>query len=174
MTSTPPPKGSTMLTKLQARMRRRRLTGKATRAVVNPLTLKAYPVTYPWGIKSSRYAAGRHTGADYACPTGSLALALGWGEVIHAGPASSWGEAYGNQVIIRTGDGAHDYAHNHLSAVLVKVGDHVTPGQVVGLTGATGNVTGPHDHLEARPAGGHYGSDINPATLTRRPRKAHA
>jgi len=46
--------------------------------------------------------------------------------------------------------------------VLVKAGDKITPGMTVGLTGATGHVTGPHSHFEARPAGGRYGSDVHP------------
>lgn len=136
-------------------------------SIIFPVTSRdhsrAYPVTYGYGVRNRIYKYGHHTGEDHACPVGSLALATSFGHVIYAGPAASrWGSDYGIQVIMRTGDGKFDYAHNHLSRVLVKAGDKITPGMTVGLTGATGHVTGPHSHFEARPAGGRYGSDVHP------------
>jgi murein DD-endopeptidase MepM/ murein hydrolase activator NlpD len=154
------------------RMRARFLKGRVVYPVVTPHTLKPYPVTYPYGVKNSAYAAGHHTGEDHACPVGSWALATTYGVVQYAGPAAArWGEAYGVQVIVRTKDGRYDYAHNHLSDVLVAAGEHVHPGQVLALTGATGNVTGPHTHFEARPAGGRYGSDVHPIRVKAKLRK---
>jgi murein DD-endopeptidase MepM/ murein hydrolase activator NlpD len=38
----------------------------------------------------------------------------------------------------------------HLSKILVKPGDFVTTGQVIGLAGATGRVTGPHLDIRVR------------------------
>lgn len=131
------------------------------------------PTTYAYGVPNPRYAAGRHTGEDHAAPVGSLALATAPGTVTHAGPgAVRWGEAYGTQVIVRTSDGHYDYAHNHLSHVLVEVGQAVQPGDVLGLTGQSGNVTGPHSHFEARTAGGRYGSDVHPIHVKRRVKRA--
>lgn len=151
---------------LAQNMLQRRRAGKTASPVVHPDTFKPYPVTYRYGVKNNRYAAGHHTGEDYACPVGSLALATGWGRVVYAGPgANCWGPAYGNQVVIRTNNGRYDYAHNHLSKVTVKAGDGVGPGYVVGYTGATGNVTGPHSHFEARRASGRYGSDVHPSKV---------
>ncbi|MGO4423165.1 M23 family metallopeptidase [Streptomyces sp. MCAF7] len=46
------------------------------------------------------------------------------------------------------------------------VGQTVTPGQQIGLSGATGNVTGPHLHFEARTSPD-YGSDIDPVAYLR-------
>ncbi|MFC6341480.1 M23 family metallopeptidase, partial [Nocardioides hankookensis] len=144
-----------------ARARWRR--GRAVVPVRSSDGVTPYPTTYPYGVKSSAYAAGRHTGEDHACPVGSLAVATAPGTVEYAGPASArWGSAYGNQVIVRTADNRYDYAHNHLSSWKVSAGQKVQPGDVLGLTGATGNVTGPHSHFEARAAGGRYGSDVHP------------
>ena len=42
----------------------------------------------------------------------------------------------------------------HQNAFGVSVGDVVRPGEQIGYVGATGNVTGPHLHLEVRPGGG--------------------
>lgn len=115
------------------------------------------------------WAAGYHTGEDHACPDGSLALAVTYGEVVEAGDASgSWGPSYGTFVLIRTGDGAYDYGLCHLSSAAVKVGDKVVPGQIVGRTGHSGNVTGPHLHFEARTAGGRYGDDVRPLLVKQR------
>ena len=121
----------------------------------------ALPVTTPYGIPGDRWAAGHHTGEDYAAATGSRALAPSWGIVMATG-STSWGPAYGTMVLVRMANGRYDYGMCHLSRVVVAVGDRVQPGTLLGYTGATGNVTGPHLHFEARTAGGRYGSDIHP------------
>jgi murein DD-endopeptidase MepM/ murein hydrolase activator NlpD len=129
-------------------------------------TLDTYRVTTDYGIPGDMWQAGHHTGEDHACPVGSLAVAVSWGHVIAAGPAGAgYGAAYGNIVVIRTRSGRFDYMLCHLSHIMVTVGASVEPGEVVGLTGATGNVTGPHLHFEARPAGGRYGSDVRPVLV---------
>ncbi len=143
-----------------------RKAGVPVPPVVHPQTHTPYPVTYRYGEKHPRYENGYHPGQDYACPVGSLALAPTWGRVEYAGPASErWGAPYGLQVIVRMADGSHDYSHCHLSKLLVKAGDIVVPGTILGLTGQTGMTTGPHSHFEARPAGGRYGSDVNPSRV---------
>ncbi|MGW2514986.1 peptidoglycan DD-metalloendopeptidase family protein, partial [Streptomyces scopuliridis] len=59
---------------------------------------------------------------------------------------------YGNHILINHGKGlASMYAH--LSQIATKVGAGVSRGQRIGAVGATGNVTGPHLHLEARRSG---------------------
>jgi murein DD-endopeptidase MepM/ murein hydrolase activator NlpD len=56
--------------------------------------------------------------------------------------------------------------YGHLSAITVKVGQHVRTGQRIGRSGATGNATGPHLHFEVR-TGPDYGSDVNPLAYLR-------
>ncbi len=97
---------------------------------------------------------GFHTGYDYVVPTGTVVKAVHQGTVVHAGYGGSGagtGGAYGNQVIIDHGmiDGqpVRTY-YAHLSSIGVSAGQKVTTGQALGLSGATGNVSGPHLHLE--------------------------
>ena len=61
--------------------------------------------------------------------------------------------AYGNRTIITLNDGTEIW-YCHQSSVSVQPGQKVAPGDVIGATGSTGNVTGPHLHLEVRPGGG--------------------
>ncbi|QFR01490.1 peptidoglycan DD-metalloendopeptidase family protein [Streptomyces phaeolivaceus] len=109
----------------------------------------------------SMWSSGYHTGVDFVAPTGTTLKAVGAGTVVSAG----WGGAYGNQVVIKLADGYYaQYAH--LSSLSVSAGQSVTGGQQIGLSGATGNVTGPHLHFEIRTSPD-YGSDIDPLAYLR-------
>ncbi|MFD3496855.1 peptidoglycan DD-metalloendopeptidase family protein [Streptomyces sp. NPDC058676] len=109
----------------------------------------------------SMWSSGYHTGVDFVVPTGTSLKAVGAGTVVSAG----WGGAYGNQVVIKLADGYYaQYAH--LSSLSVSSGQSVTAGQQVGLSGATGNVTGPHLHFEIRTTPD-YGSDVDPVAYLR-------
>ncbi|CAM5404118.1 hypothetical protein SVIOM74S_09011 [Streptomyces violarus] len=89
-------------------------------------------------------------------PDGISLKAVGAGTVVSAG----WGGAYGNPVVLKLNDGSYaQYAH--LSSLSVSAGQTVSGGQQVGLSGATGNVTGPHLHFEIRTTPD-YGSDVDP------------
>jgi murein DD-endopeptidase MepM/ murein hydrolase activator NlpD len=87
-----------------------------------------------------------HTGIDLVEPFGSPILAADDGIVALVGSSSS---GYGNYVVIAHSGGLATL-YGHLSTALVKAGDKVTQGQVIGLEGATGNTTGPHIHFELR------------------------
>jgi GH24 family phage-related lysozyme (muramidase) len=69
------------------------------------------------------------------------------GKVISAGKMGT----AGNAVIIKADDGSLVYLF-HMSKINVKEGQHVAYGQTVGLQGSTGHSTGPHVHIEAKPA----------------------
>ncbi|MEU8295355.1 peptidoglycan DD-metalloendopeptidase family protein [Streptomyces pseudogriseolus] len=112
-------------------------------------------------VAGSMWSSGYHTGADFVVPTGTSLKAVGAGTVVSAG----WGGAYGNQVVIQLNDG-HYAQYAHLSSLSVSAGQTVSAGQQVGLSGATGNVTGPHLHFEIRTTPD-YGSDVDPISYLR-------
>lgn len=107
------------------------------------------------------WSSGSHTGIDFHAASGTTVHAVGSGTVVEAG----WGGAYGNNVVIKMNDGSYTQ-YGHLSSIGVSVGQRVTPGQQIGLSGSTGNTTGPHLHFEARTSA-EYGSDINPLAYLR-------
>lgn len=117
-----------------------------------------YKVTYPYGIKNPRYAAGYHTGDDYAAPTGAKVVAVLDGTIAWS---NNNGGAYGRWIGLRASNG-RDYVYCHLSVRSVSTGTKVVAGQKIGEVGATGNVTGPHLHFEDRPKGGGYGQVRKP------------
>lgn len=87
-----------------------------------------------------------HTGIDLVEPFGSPVYAADDGVVALVGSSSS---GYGNYVVLAH-SGGFNTLYGHLSASLVKVGQTVTQGTVIGLEGSTGNSTGPHLHFELR------------------------
>ncbi|MFF3398729.1 M23 family metallopeptidase [Streptomyces sp. NPDC002659] len=107
------------------------------------------------------WSSGSHTGVDFHASSGTTVHAVGSGTVVEAG----WGGAYGNNVVIKMKDGSYTQ-YGHLSSITVAVGQSVTPGRQIGLSGATGNTTGPHLHFEARTSP-EYGSDIDPVAYLR-------
>ncbi|WP_406423396.1 LysM peptidoglycan-binding domain-containing M23 family metallopeptidase [Streptomyces sp. NBC_00873] len=112
--------------------------------------------TTAYRASGSNWSSGSHTGIDFPVATGTSVKAITSGTVVTAG----WGGAYGNQVVIKHADG-HYSQYGHMSSLSVSAGQTVTAGQQVGLSGATGNATGPHLHFEIR-TGPAYGSDIDP------------
>jgi phage-related protein len=110
------------------------------------------PVDVPFGTRfgtqGPMWASGRHTGLDFPAPTGTRVVAVDNGTVTSA----TSGGPYGNHVLISHGGGlASLYAH--MSRMVAHAGDVIGRGDQVGRVGATGNVTGPHLHLEARKNG---------------------
>ncbi|MCD2176882.1 M23 family metallopeptidase [Rhizobium sp. C1] len=86
-----------------------------------------------------------HPGIDFRGSIGDPARSTGAGVVISAGPASG----YGNLVEIDHGNGITT-RYGHLSEILVRVGQHVDTGDMIGRVGNTGRSTGPHLHYEVR------------------------
>ena len=89
-----------------------------------------------------------HPGLDINGSTGDPIRAPADGVVVAAG----WIDGYGNCTIIDHGN-ALGTLYGHQSVLLVKEGDKVKRGQVIGLVGSTGYSTGPHLHWEVRVRG---------------------
>jgi murein DD-endopeptidase MepM/ murein hydrolase activator NlpD len=91
---------------------------------------------------------GFHRGVDFKATYGVSVFAAASGRVIFAGVSGG----YGNLIQIRHAEGYLTY-YGHLSKILVKQGQRVRRGQLIGKVGATGRVTGPHLHFEIRKNG---------------------
>ena len=118
-----------------------------------------------WPLADYRYGAifdppFIHTGVDIDAPYGTPILAAGPGTIVW----SNWGllleapgdhaDPYGQAVVIRMDFGSKNQqlysVYAHMSKLIAVVGQHVNTGDVIGLVGATGHVTGPHVHFEVR------------------------
>ncbi|MGW2559223.1 M23 family metallopeptidase [Streptomyces sp. NPDC001514] len=118
-------------------------------------------ITTAYRTAGAMWASGYHTGLDFAAATGTSVKSVGPGTVVSAG----WAGAYGNQVVIQHSDGTYSQ-YAHLSSLSVSSGQSVRGGEQIGLSGSTGNSTGPHLHFEIRTTP-NYGSDIDPLAYLR-------
>jgi murein DD-endopeptidase MepM/ murein hydrolase activator NlpD len=96
-----------------------------------------------FGIGTELAIDGFHTGLDYGGGEGLQIFAPARGTVVFAAPLT----VRGNATIIDHGWGIYS-GFWHQSQIMVNVGDIVEQGQVVGLVGGTGRVTGAHLHWE--------------------------
>ncbi|MCX4819853.1 M23 family metallopeptidase [Streptomyces sp. NBC_01142] len=147
----------------EAREAKERAAREAERKRLNSfqLPVSGSQVTTGYQAGGSLWSSGSHSGVDFRAPSGSSVVAVGSGTVVEAG----WGGSYGNNIVIKMNDGSYTQ-YGHLASIGVSVGQSVTPGQQIGVSGSTGNSTGPHLHFEARTTA-EYGSDINPVAYLR-------
>jgi murein DD-endopeptidase MepM/ murein hydrolase activator NlpD len=102
------------------------------------------PVVSGFGMRWGRL----HAGVDIAVPSGTPIRAAAAGTVAFTQPEASSG-GYGNYTCIAHGGGISTcYAHQ--TSFSVSGGQHVTQGQVIGISGCTGHCFGPHVHFEVR------------------------
>ncbi|MFE7778240.1 peptidoglycan DD-metalloendopeptidase family protein [Streptomyces sp. NPDC057445] len=123
------------------------------------LPTSSYTLTSTFGEAGSMWSSGYHTGLDFAAPTGTPAKAVHGGTVKSAG----WSGAYGYRIVLELEDGSEVW-YCHLSSMTVGAGQSVSTGETIGRVGATGNVTGPHLHLEVHTPGG---AGVDPAAWLR-------
>ncbi|HZK05809.1 MAG TPA: peptidoglycan DD-metalloendopeptidase family protein [Actinomycetaceae bacterium] len=122
--------------------------------VTSPYGYRIYPITGGWFM---------HYGVDLRSACGNRQMAVAGGTISDVRGAYGNG-THGNQIIINHGminGSSYVSVYNHLSSFAVSRGQSVSQGQTIGYTGATGNVTGCHVHLEIWK----NGSTIDPMTL---------
>ncbi len=122
---------------------------------VYPMTSK---ITSAFGTKRvyNNLLKSYHSGTDFKAPTGTKIHA------VNAGVVRLASDRYyaGNSVILDHGKGVYT-CYFHLSKIKVKVGQQVKKNELLGLSGATGRVTGPHLHFSARV----HGVQVDPMQL---------
>jgi murein DD-endopeptidase MepM/ murein hydrolase activator NlpD len=101
-----------------------------------------------------------HRGIDFATRTGTAVMATASGTVIDSTDRFERGANYGKVIVIEHANGLRSL-YAHLDRRSVQIGERVGAGQVIGLSGATGKVTGAHLHLEVTANSQH----IDPARL---------
>jgi murein DD-endopeptidase MepM/ murein hydrolase activator NlpD len=99
----------------------------------------------------------RNDGINISTPTGTPIHAAAGGTVTYSGNEL---KDYGNLVLIKHEDG-YVTAYAHADRLVVNRGDYVTKGQVIGYSGASGDVTSPQLHFEIR----HDTQPVNPRPL---------
>jgi murein DD-endopeptidase MepM/ murein hydrolase activator NlpD len=108
------------------------------------------------GPLSQGYTATHH-GLDFGIYSGTPVKTTMDGKVVYAG----WNtEGYGNLVIVE--NGPYRTYYGHLSSIPVSMNQSVSKGTVIGISGNTGNSTGPHLHYEIR----QNGATIDPTGIT--------
>jgi len=117
-----------------------------------PLTRK-HEITSVFGPRWSRY----HYGTDLRVAIGDSVLSCFDG-VVRISKYNRGG--YGHYVLIRHHNGL-ETLYGHLSEKIVKVGQEVRAGELIGLAGNTGRSTGPHLHFEIR----YTGNAVNPTSI---------
>lgn len=104
----------------------------------------AVPIRYKY---ISRGLLRYHHGIDYVANTGTPVMAAQNGRVIEI--TRGWAGGFGTSILVDHGGGLTT-RYAHLSSVLIGIGQNVSKGQQIGLSGNTGNSTGPHLHFETK------------------------
>ncbi len=107
-------------------------------------------------LSGNDYWSG-HLAIDIAAYEGTPIAAADGGVVVYSGWSNG---GYGNMIMIDHGNG-YQTLYAHQSQVIARCGQSVSQGQTIGMSGTTGNSTGPHLHFEVRYMGGF----INPWTV---------
>jgi murein DD-endopeptidase MepM/ murein hydrolase activator NlpD len=101
------------------------------------------PLSSAFGVRWSGWLPEVHRGVDLAVPTGTPVRTMAPGTVRFAGSMSGFGTVvwmdHGGEVLS---------VYAHLSELRVRTGQRVEKGMILGLSGASGDVTGPHLHFE--------------------------
>jgi murein DD-endopeptidase MepM/ murein hydrolase activator NlpD len=116
---------------------------------IQPIANKElHRIASPFGVRMHPFykVLKMHTGVDFVAPSGTAVFATGAGvvsDVIHSS------RGYGNTIILDHGNG-YQTLYAHLSNTMVRRGQKVKRGEVIGLVGNTGMSVAPHLHYEVR------------------------
>ncbi|MFC9677181.1 MULTISPECIES: M23 family metallopeptidase [unclassified Streptomyces] len=125
--------------------------------------VQSYKLSAGFGLGGNMWSH-KHSGQDFAVPIGTNVMAAHGGTVVKAGPNGGGdGPAYGNAIVIKHANGTYSQ-YAHLSRIDVHIGQTVSTGQHIALSGNTGNSSGPHLHFEIRTTP-NYGSAVNPVNF---------
>ncbi|MXX35081.1 MAG: M23 family metallopeptidase [Gemmatimonadetes bacterium] len=120
------------------------------------------PIRSPYGVRGGGFVAEVHRGVDVAVPVGTRVRPILSGRVRFAGVM----EGYGNVVWVDHSDDLLS-VYAHLSEISVEPAQEITKATVLGLSGRSGNATGPHLHLEVW----RWGREVDPVHFLGRPRR---
>ncbi len=154
-------------------------------SVSSPWVPPSWPVNQGWGRTTLELEpAGHgfehwHAGVDLGCDCGTVVLfpAGLYGVARWVDNPGGYGTALRVELyeptVVGTPAGmpgitrkrTFDVWLGHLRQRLVPDGTELRPGMHIAITNNTGNSTGCHLHFEVRPAGGRYGTDVDPSTL---------
>lgn len=115
--------------------------------VINDIFIGNFRVSQLFGANPymyKRFGWRGHNGIDFACPTGTKLLS-GINGVVKSAYNNVGG--WGNHIYIWDKTQNIMTIHAHLKTLNVRAGDKVKSGQLIGLSGNTGNSTGPHLHF---------------------------
>ncbi|MFB7860363.1 M23 family metallopeptidase [Streptomyces sp. NPDC056069] len=144
-----------------AKAKAKPVAAKKAASWVKPVSAYALSASFNQG---GAMWAHKHSGQDFAVPVGTPVKAAASGTVVKAGPYGGGdGPAYGNAIVIKHANGKYSQ-YAHLSKIKVNIGQKVSVGQQIALSGNTGNSSGPHLHFEIRTTP-NYGSALNPVTF---------
>lgn len=114
------------------------------------------PLTSDFGFRLRGVRPDIHRGVDFGVPPGTQVRAMTDARVRFAGVQRGFGS-----VVWLDHGGSVLSVYAHLSSIRVEEGQLVRGGQVVGLSGASGDVTAPHLHFEVW----RWGREVDPVPL---------
>jgi murein DD-endopeptidase MepM/ murein hydrolase activator NlpD len=128
--------------------------------MLGPLFKENYPVSSPYGKRAHPLSGETHfhNGVDYAAPVGTEILSPIDGVISFSGADDRSG------VFLGVASKDFTVSFSHLLTPTRFTGDTVTKGEVIALSGDSGNSTGPHVHVRVRNS---EGETIDPAPLFR-------
>jgi len=114
------------------------------------------PITSGYGLRLRGVRPDIHHGVDLDVPTGTPVAAMAEARVRFAGVMAG----FGNVVWLDHGGGVLT-VYAHLSEIHVREGARIATGEILGLSGASGDVSGPHLHFEVW----RWGREVDPVPL---------